>query len=44
MTSSIKIQAQKKKKKKKKLDEEKEKKKIEDLIHWVFVILDLFFI
>jgi len=43
MTSSIKIQAQKKKKKKK-LDEEKEKKKIEDLIHWVFVILDLFFI
>jgi hypothetical protein len=42
MTSSIKIQAQKKKKKK--LDEEKEKKKIEDLIHWVFVILDLFFI
>jgi hypothetical protein len=43
MTSSIKIQAQKKKKKKT-LDEEKEKKKIEDLIHWVFVILDLFFI
>jgi hypothetical protein len=42
MTSSIKIQAQKKKKKT--LDEEKEKKKIEDLIHWVFVILDLFFI
>jgi uncharacterized membrane protein len=41
MTSSIKIQAQKKKKK---LDEEKEKKKIEDLIHWVFVILYLFFI
>lgn len=41
MTSSIKIQAQKKKKK---LDEENEKKKIEDLIHWVFVILDLFFI